>query len=281
MSDETVIWSRAVEEQTSIRLNDGKSIPQVGQGVFLVPPEDAERLVETGIQVGYRAIDTAAFYRNEAGVGRAVRASGETVFVTTKLWNGDQGRDKARAAFERSHKELGLDAIDLYLIHWPVPSQDLYLDSWRTLIELRDEGRVRSIGVSNFTIEHLKRIIGETGVVPVTNQVELHPALQQNELVAFHEENGISTTSWSPLGRGALLDDPLLATIASKHGKTVAQVIIRWHIERGLIVIPKASSEGRLRENLDVFNFRLDDDDMRQIATLDRGTRVGPDPMSM
>lgn len=281
MTDEITIWDRAVDEQPSITLNDGRQMPQIGQGVFLVPPDDAERLVETGLRVGYRAVDTAAFYRNEAGVGRAIRASGEKVFVTTKLWNGDQGRDKARAAFDRSFAELGLDAIDLYLIHWPVPSQDLYLQSWRTLIDLRDEGRVRSIGVSNFTIEHLKRIIGETGVVPVTNQIELHPALQQNELVAFHEANNISTTSWSPLGRGALLDDPLLAQIASKHGKTVAQVIIRWHIERGLIVIPKASSEGRLRENLHVFDFRLDDDDMRQIATLDSGTRVGPDPMSM
>lgn len=281
MSDEITIWDRAAEEQPSVALNDGKQMPQVGQGVFLVPPEDAERLVATGLEVGYRAVDTAAFYRNEAGVGRAVRASGEKVFVTTKLWNGDQGRDEARAAFDRSFRELGLDAIDLYLIHWPVPSQDLYLETWRTLIELRDEGRVRSIGVSNFTIEHLKRIIGETGVVPVTNQVELHPMLQQDELVAFHEANGIATTSWSPLGRGALLDDPLLAKIAGKHGRTVAQVILRWHIERGLIVIPKASSEGRLRENLELFDFKLDADDMREIATLDRGTRVGPDPMSM
>lgn len=268
-------------DQPMIRLNDGNEMPQIGQGVFLVPPEDARQLVEIGVHAGYKAVDTAAFYRNESGVGQAVRASGETIFVTTKCWNGDQGRDKARAAFDRSFEELGLDWIDLYLIHWPVPSQDLYLETWKTLIELREEGRVKSIGVSNFTVEHLERIIGETGVIPATNQIELHPGLQQNELVAFHEKHGIATTSWSPLGRGALLDDPLLAEIATKHGKTIAQAIIRWHIERGLIVIPKASSENRLRENLDVFDFALDADDMARIASLDRGQRIGPDPNAM
>ena len=265
----------------SVRLNDGREIPQVGQGVFLVPPEEARQLVEVGIHAGYRAVDTASFYQNERGVGEAVRASGETIFVTTKLWNGDQGRDRTLAAFDRSFAELGLDWIDLYLIHWPVPSRDLYLETWKALIELRDEGRVKSIGVSNFEVEHLQQIIGETGVVPVTNQIELHPALQQSELVAFHQQQGITTTSWSPLGRGLLLDEPILARIAQKHGRSIAQVILRWHVERDLIVIPKASSEGRLRENLDLFGFSLDEDDMAQIATLDRGERVGPHPNSM
>lgn len=265
----------------AITLNDGKTMPQIGQGVFLVPPDDARRMVEVGIGVGYRSVDTAAFYENERGVGEAVRASNETIFVTMKLWNGDQGRDRALAAFDRSFAELGLDWIDLYLIHWPVPSRDLYLETWQALIELREQGRVRSIGVSNFEIDHLERIIGETGMVPVTNQIELHPALQQNELVAFHERNGIATASWSPLGRGALLEEPLLARIASKHQRSVAQIILRWHVERGLIVIPKASSEERLRENLDLFGFALDEEDLEAIAGLDRGERVGPHPNSM
>ena len=268
-------------DQPTVTLNDGREMPQIGQGVFLVPPEEARTLVEIGIRAGYRAIDTAAFYQNESGVGEAVRASNETIFVSTKLWNSEQGRDKALAAFDRSFAELGLDWIDLYLIHWPVPSRDLYLETWRTLVELKEQGRVKSIGVSNFEIAHLERIIGETGVVPVTNQIELHPGLQQNILVDYHREHGIATTSWSPLGRGALLQEPLLEKIAEKHGKTVAQVILRWHLERGLIIIPKASSEGRLRENLDLSGFALDQEDMAQIAGLDRDQRVGPHPNSM
>lgn len=268
-------------DQPTIKLNDGHSMPQLGQGVFLVPPEDARALVKTGIEVGYRAVDTAAFYKNESGVGEAVRSSGETIFVTTKLWNGEQGRDKTLAAFDRQFKALGLDWLDLYLIHWPVPPQDLYPETWQAFIELRDQGRVRSIGVSNFTVEQLQRIIDETGVVPATNQIELHPALQQNELVAFHEQHGIATTSWSPLGRGGLLDDPVIGSIAGRLGKTPAQVILRWHIERGLVVIPKASSRGRLAENFAIFDFALSEDDMAQIATLDRNGRIGPHPDSM
>ncbi|MFL6735363.1 MAG: aldo/keto reductase [Sphingomicrobium sp.] len=268
-------------DQPTVTLNDGHAMPQLGQGVFLVPPEDARTLVETGIRAGYRAIDSAAFYRNERGVGEAVRASGEAIFVTTKLWRDEQGGDKPRQAFERSFNELGLDWLDLYLIHWPAPSMGLYAETWKALIELRDEGRVRSIGVSNFTIEHLERIIGETGVIPAVNQVELHPGFQQRALVDFHERYGIVTTSWSPLGRGALLDNPLFAELGSKHGKTPAQVIIRWHIDRGLTVIPKASSEARLRENLEVFDFRLDEDDLERIAALDGTSRIGPDPDSM
>lgn len=266
-----------MSEQSTLTLNDGREMPQIGQGVFQVPADDARAIVTEGLAAGYRAVDTAMIYRNESGVGEAVRAFGGPVFVTTKLWNADQGRDSARAACETSLKALGVP-IDLYLIHWPVPSQDRYLDSWKTMIELKAEGKVGSIGVSNFTVDHLKRIIDATGVVPATNQIELHPQLQQNELVAFHEANGIATTSWSPLGRGAVLGDATIGAIAAKHGKTPAQVVIRWHIERGLIVIPKASSAARLAENLDVFDFALDTDDMTKIADLDAGGRIGPDP---
>ena len=266
----------------AIALNDGRSMPRIGQGVFLVPPPEAERLVKIGIDAGYRAIDTAAFYQNEEGVGAAVRASDETVFVTTKLWNSEQGRDAARRAFDRSFATLGLDWIDLYLIHWPVPSRNLFVETWQALVELRGEGRVRSIGVSNFTVPQLERIIDATGVVPATNQIELHPSLPQDELVAFHHANGIATTSWSPLGRGAALDDPTIAGIAAKHRRTPAQVILRWHLERGLIVIPKASSDTRLRENLGAADFALDVEDMAAFASLARADgRIGPDPDSM
>ncbi|HEX8412853.1 MAG TPA: aldo/keto reductase [Sphingomicrobium sp.] len=268
-------------EQPSVALNDGHSMPRLGQGVFLVPPEDARVLVETGIRSGYRAVDSAAFYANERGVGEAVRASGETIFVTTKLWKEEQGGDKPRRGLERSMKELGLEWLDLYLLHWPVPSLGLYAQTWKSLVDLRDEGLVRSVGVSNFTIEHLERAIGETGIVPAVNQVELHPGHQQRALVDFHEKHGIVTTSWSPLGRGALLDHPLFAELAGKHGKTPAQVIIRWHLDRGLTVIPKASSEARLRENLAVFDFALDPDDLTRIAELDGTSFIGPDPDSM
>ena len=270
-----------MRQQPTITLNDERQMPQIGQGVFLVPPEDARVLVETGIRAGYRAVDSAAFYANERGVGEAVRASGETIFVTTKLWKEEQGGDRPRCGFERSLAELGLEWLDLYLIHWPVPSMGLYAETWKAMVELRDEGLVRSIGVSNFTIEHLRRIIGETGVVPAVNQVELHPGHQQRALVDFHEEHGIVTTGWSPLGRGILLDHPLFAELGGKHGKTPAQVIIRWHLDRGLTVIPKASSEARLRENLDVFDFALDDEDMARIAKLDGTSFIGPDPDSM
>jgi 2,5-diketo-D-gluconate reductase A len=266
-------------DQPQITLSDGREMPQLGFGVFLVPPEHTKRLVADAIDLGYQAIDTATFYRNEAEVGQAVRDSGKSPFITTKLWNEHQGYDQALKAFDASYKALGLDTIDLYLIHWPKPKQDLFVDSWKALIRLRDEGRVKTIGVSNFTMAHLETIIHDTGVVPAVNQVELHPYFQQVELRAFHEENGIVTTSWSPLGRGGDLEDPVIADIARKHGKTPAQVIIRWHIESGLTVIPKSSSHARQAENLDVFGFSLDADDMHAIAQLDRGDgRIGPDP---
>jgi len=266
-------------DQPRITLNDGSRMPQLGYGVFLVPPEETKRLVSEAIEVGYQAVDTATFYRNETEVGAAVRDSGKTIFVTTKLFNDDQGYDRALKAFDASHAALGLDVVDLYLIHWPKPKQDLYRESWKALIRLRDEGRVRSIGVSNFTMAQLETIIHDTGVVPAVNQIELHPYFQQVELRAFHDENGIVTTSWSPLGRGGDLDDPVIARIARKHGKTPAQAILRWHIENGLTVIPKSSSRARQAENLDVFDFRLDDEDMHAISELDRRDgRIGPDP---
>jgi len=266
-------------DQPRITLNDGKSMPQLGYGVFLVPPAETKRLVADAIDVGYQAVDTATFYRNEAEVGAAVRDSGKTVFVTTKLLNEDQGYDRALKAFDASYKALGLETIDLYLIHWPKPALDLYVESWKALVRLRDEGRVKTIGVSNFTMAHLERIIHDSGVVPAVNQIELHPHFQQVELRAFHDENAIVTTSWSPLGRGGVLDDPVIAGIARKHGKTPAQVIIRWHIDNGLTVIPKSSSRARQAENLDVFGFSLDADDLHAIAALDRADgRIGPDP---
>lgn len=269
-------------DQPRITLNDGRQMPQLGFGVFQVPPEETRQLVNDAIDLGYQAIDTATFYHNEAGVGQAVRDSGKTVFVTTKLWNEDHGFDQALRAFDASYRALGLDVIDLYLIHWPRPALDLYVDTWKALIRLRDEGRVASIGVSNFSMSHLERIIHDTGVVPAVNQIELHPYFQQVELRSFHEENGIATTSWSPLGRGpvgGVLAEPMFAEIARKHGKTPAQIILRWHLDNRLTVIPKSSSRARQAENLDLFDFSLDADDMERIAGLDRNDgRIGPDP---
>jgi len=266
-------------DQPRITLNDGRQMPQLGYGVFQVPPEDTRRLVSDAIDLGYEAIDTATFYRNEAEVGEAIRDSGARPFVTTKLWNDCQGYDQALRAFDASYKALGLDAIDLYLIHWPKPALNLYVETWKALIRLRDEGRVKTIGVSNFTMTHLERIIHDTGVVPAVNQIELHPYFQQVELRAYHDESNIVTTSWSPLGRGGVLADPVIAAIARKHNKTPAQAIIRWHVENGLTVIPKSSSRKRQAENLDIFGFSLDPDDMQAIARLDRADgRIGPDP---
>lgn len=266
-------------DQPILTLNDGHAFPQVGYGVFLVPPPETEQLVTDAINVGYKHIDTATFYRNEAAVGNAVRASGKDIFVTTKLLKEELGYDSALRAFDLSYKELGLDVIDLYLIHWPRPHLDLYVETWKAFIRLKEEGRVASIGVSNFTAAHLERVIHDTGIVPVVNQVELHPRFQQVELRAFHEENGIVTTSWSPLGRGAMLDDAAIAGIAAKHGRAPAQIILRWHIENGLSIIPKSSSKARQAENLALFDFALDADDMRAIAALDTADgRIGPDP---
>ena len=270
--------------QPILTLNDGSTIPQVGLGTYQAAGDETARMVETAIGIGYRHIDTAMIYRNEAGVGAGMRASGvprDQIFVTTKVWNTDQGHDAALAACAASLDRMGLDHVDLYLIHWPVPARDLYVDTWRALIRLREEGRVRAIGVSNFNPDHLDRLIAETGVVPVVNQVECHPAFQQRALRAADAERGIATQSWSPLGQGALLGDPMLRAIAEKHGRTPAQVILRWHVQQGLIVIPKTMSAARMRENFDLFGFALDEDDMARIAALDRADgRIGPDPLT-
>jgi 2,5-diketo-D-gluconate reductase A len=264
--------------QPMVELNDGASMPQFGLGVFQTPPETTTQVVRQAVELGYRAVDTASMYRNEEGVGEALEGRTD-VFITTKLGNSDHGFDAVLRAFEASVRKLRRARLDLYLIHWPRPRVDRYVDSWRAFVRLQREDRVRSIGVSNFNRDHLERIIGETGVTPAVNQIELHPRFQQEVLRAFHEERGIKTESWSPLGRGALLSDPVIRSIASKHGKTPAQVVIRWHLDSGLIVIPKSVHSDRLAENIGALDFRLDDDDIRRIRALDSpGGRIGPDP---
>ena len=264
-----------------LSLADGASIPQLGYGLYKVPATDAARLCLDAIAIGYRHLDTAAFYGNERAVGEAVRAASvprDELFVTSKVWKDDNGFEAALRAFDASMTRLGLDSLDLYLIHWPVPSSDRYVDTWRALIRLQEEGRVRSIGVANFHTHHLERIIGETGVAPVVNQVELHPWLPQAELRAFDAARGIRTEAWSPLARGRVLGTPLLDDLAAKHGRTPAQVVLRWHVQLGNIVIPKASSPERLADNLDVFGFELDADDLAALAALETGERTGRDP---
>lgn len=273
-----------MSDQTFVTLNDGRRMPQLGLGAWAIASEEAAAVVHTAVDAGYRLVDTAAIYGNERGVGEGVRtcsAGREAVFLTTKLWNDRQGYDAALGAFERSLDRLGLDCVDLYLIHWPAPSRGLYVETWRAFMELAAQGRARSIGVSNFTIEDLRRLIGETGVTPAVNQIELHPRFQQKALRDFHAEHGIVTESWSPLGQGKLLDDPVLGDIARKHGKTPAQAVIRWHLELGLVVIPKSASPVRIAQNLDVFDFSLDAEDMERIAALDdAGGRIGLDPLT-
>lgn len=265
-----------------LTLNDGVVIPQIGLGVWQVDPGITARVVSWGIQAGYRLIDTAEGYSNEEGVGEAVRAAGvprSELFITSKLRNGAHERDLALRAFDETMAKLAVDRLDLFLIHWPVPSRGKYVEAWKTLVELRDAGRIRSIGVSNFDVDHLERIVGETGVVPAVNQIELHPRFQQRDKRAFHAEHGIRIESWSPLGSGRLLEDPTLARLAAKHGKSVAQVILRWHLQEGLIVIPKSVHRDRIAANLDVFDFELDADDLRTIDGMDTpGGRNGPDP---
>jgi len=271
-----------MNNQQLLALRDGNTIPQLGLGVFQTPPDLTASVVKIALATGYRHVDTAAIYVNEAGVGEGLRTSElvrEDVFVTTKLWNADQGFDGALKAFDHSAKRLGLDYLDLYLIHWPSPRRDLYVQSWRALARLKEEGRVRSIGVSNFSADHLKRLIDETGVTPVLNQIELHPHFQQRALIERHKQLGIATESWSPLGQGKALADPVIGAIAARHGRTPAQVIIRWHLDSGLIVIPKSVTPKRIVENFDVFGFTLSAADMDAIAKLDSPEgRIGPDP---
>jgi 2,5-diketo-D-gluconate reductase A len=271
--------------QTTVTLNDGRSIPQVGLGVWKTPDDSAVAAVQTALNAGYRHIDTAAIYENEGGVGKGLAAAGvarDQIFVTTKLWNEAQGTDSVVKALDTSLARLGLDYVDLYLIHWPSPARGLFVDSWKTMIRCKEEGKIRSIGVSNFEVEHLDRIIGETGVTPVLNQIELHPRFQQKALRRAHESRGIATQSWSPLGQGTLLTDETITSIARKHSRTPAQVIIRWHIDSGLIVIPKSVTPSRIEENFDVFGFKLDVEDMAATEKLDAGAegRIGPNPMT-
>ena len=269
-------------DEPMLTLNDGRAMPQLGFGVWRVSETDAAAVVGTALADGYRLLDTAAAYGNEEGVGAALAASGlprDAVFVTTKLWNGDQGYDSAMRACEASLRRLGLDAVDLYLIHWPCPAKGLYVETWKALVRLREEGRVRSIGVSNFTPETLERIADATGVVPAVNQIELHPRFQQRAMRALHQRLGIVTQSWSPLGRGHLDASPELAEIAAAHGKSWAQVVIRWHLQSGLAVIPKSATPARIAANRDVFDFAISDAEMAAIGELqDPGGRGGSHP---
>jgi diketogulonate reductase-like aldo/keto reductase len=264
-----------------ITLTDDAEIPQLGFGVFQIPAQDTAEAVSRALETGYRQIDTAAAYQNEAEVGQAIRNSGlkrDEVFVTTKCLNSDHGYEEARRALHNSLKRLGFDHVDLYLIHWPVPSRDRYVDTWRGFIEAQNEGLVRSIGVSNFQPDHLQRLLDETGVTPVLNQVELHPQLQQPELRQVHSSMGIATEAWSPLARGRVLEDPTITSIAEAHDRTPGQVVLRWHLQLGNIVIPKSVTPERIQQNFALFDFELSGDEMRQIEQLDRGERTGPDP---
>lgn len=267
----------------TLTLNDGVKIPQLGFGVFQIPPDETQEAVEEALGVGYRHIDTAAAYRNEAGVGAAIAVSGidrEDVFVTTKLWNSQQGYDSTLRAFEKSLERLGTEYVDLYLIHWPQPELDLYLDTWHAFERLREEGVVRSIGVSNFRVEDLKRLGREAEQRPSVNQIELHPRFQQADLRECNEEQGIATEAWSPLAQGDLLQDGTIETVAAHHDRTPAQAILRWHIQIGNVVIPKSATPERIRENFEVFDFELSEDDMAALERLDTGERIGPDPSS-
>jgi len=262
-------------------LHDGVEIPQLGFGVFQIPPEETQEKVEEALSVGYRHVDTAAAYRNEAGVGAAIAATGvrrEDVFVTTKLWNSEQGYDSTLRAFEKSIERLGTGDVDLYLIHWPLPVRDLFLDTWRAFERIQEEGGARSIGVSNFRVEDLERLERDAEWRPTVNQIELHPRLQQTELRAWHDEHDVATEAWSPLAQGDLLEDGTIETVAAHHDRTPAQAILRWHLQIGNVVIPKSSNPERIRENFEVFDFELSEDDMAALERLDTGERTGPDP---
>lgn len=268
--------------QPRLKLNDGNSIPQLGFGVWQVPEAVTAEVVGHALKAGYRSIDTAEGYNNEEGVGEALRKSGlprNEVFVTSKLRNGGHARDLALKSFDETMKKLGIEQLDLFLIHWPVPSQNKYAEAWKVLVELQKAGRIKSIGVSNFNPDHIERIIGETGVTPAVNQIELHPAWQQRKNRPFFAKHNITVESWSPLGQGKDLKDPTIAAIAKKHGKTPAQVIIRWHLDEGFIVIPKSVTQSRIVENFGVFDFALDADDKAKIGGLDSPNgRMGADP---
>lgn len=274
----------APADQAHLTLNTGNTIPQLGLGVFKIDDEaECERVVLDALELGYRHIDTAMIYRNEAAVGRALAQSGiprDELFVTTKVWNSDQGKDEAPAALATSLELLGLDYVDLYLIHWPAPSRGRYVETWLALEDLAAQGLIKAIGVSNFEPEHLEDILEAGSVVPAINQVELHPAFQQRTVRAFGEERGILTEAWGPLGQGKyeLAELPGLNDLAKKHGKSIQQIVLRWHIQEGVIVFPKSVRKERLAENLDVFDFELDADDMAAMVAMDSGRRVGTHP---
>lgn len=264
-----------------IVLNNGVRMPQLGFGVFQIPDAETTEAVAAALAAGYRSIDTAAIYGNETGTGRAIAESGiarEELFITSKLWIDDLGYEPALAAFDASLDKLGLDYLDLYLIHWPAPASDRYADSWLALEKLLADGRVRAIGVSNFEPGHLQRLIDLGGTVPAVNQVELHPALQQHAVTVFNAAQGIATEAWSPLAQGALLADPAITEIAARHGRTPAQVILRWHLQQGRIVIPKSVTPARIRENLEVFGFELSAGELAAVNALERNGRTGPHP---
>jgi 2,5-diketo-D-gluconate reductase A len=264
-----------------VTLNDGNCIPAVGFGVFQIPPADTEQAVGAALRAGYRHIDTAAAYGNERETGRAVADSGvprEELYLVTKLWNADQGYDSTLSAFDASMDRLGIDYLDLYLVHWPMPQLNKFVDTFKAFAHLRDQGRIRSIGVSNFYEEHLKVLIDATGIVPAVNQIELHPQLPQAELREVHARLGIATEAWGPLGQGSLLSHPTITALADACGRTPAQVLIRWHLQLGNIVIPKSVNPTRIASNFDVFDFELGADEMASISSLDDRNRLGPDP---
>jgi len=266
------------------KLNDGTQIPQVGLGVFQMDDDEAHRATLAAFEAGYRHVDTAAIYRNEVGVGRAIAESGlprEEIFVTTKLWNKAQGRDNSRVAISRSLEKLGLDSVDLYLIHWPCPATGLYVETWEQLIDFRSEGLTRSIGVSNFLPDHLDTLLDETGITPSVNQIELHPTFQPDDLINHCSDLGIAVECWSPLGASADLEHPEILSIAKATGATPAQVIIRWHLNRGFVVIPKSSKPERIVANFAALDVTLDTDQMGMIDAVSAGNRIGPDPATM
>lgn len=262
----------------TLTMNDGRAIPAIGFGTYLVPNDDAARITREGIEVGYRLVDTASFYGNESGVAEGLGGR-DDIFVTTKLWRSDMGYDSALQAFDRSLAQLGRDSVDLYLIHWPMPSLGKHVETWKALVRLRDEGRAKSIGVSNFGADHLRDILEATGMAPALNQVELHPGFQQRDLRAFHAEHGILTQSWAPLGQGKMLDHPAIGRVAAARGCTPAQAILAWHLHHGLAVIPKASARARLAANLAAGDVTLPAEDIAAIDALDDPAgRLGPDP---
>jgi 2,5-diketo-D-gluconate reductase A len=268
----------------TVRLNNGVEIPQLGFGVFKVPPEQTEDVTRTALEIGYRHVDTAQMYGNEAGVGRAVRAAGlarDEVFVTSKLNNGNHARDDALRSFDGTLAELGFDHVDLFLIHWPLPEVGDFVETWHAMEEIYRSGRARAIGVSNFQPHHLRRLLAAAEVVPAVNQVELHPYLIQDEVRAFNAEHGILTEAWAPIARGRVLDDPVITTIAKRLERTPAQVTLRWAVQRGDVVFPKSVTRSRIEENFGLFDFELTDDDMAEITALDRHERTGPDPDTM